>query len=152
MRTMRKVQKGFTLIELMIVIAIIAILVALAVPAYQDYTVRAKISECIGNSSAAKLAVSETFQSEAALSATATDPWGITPGDFETEFCTNLAITDAGIITIDTQNTGAQADDTITMTPLDGTGNAYAFDSVGPINWDCTSGHDTRHLPSSCRD
>ena len=58
-----KQQKGFTLIELMIVIAIIGILAAIAIPAYQDYTIRSKVSEGLNLAGAAKLAVSETFDS-----------------------------------------------------------------------------------------
>src|SRR5690606_25057088 len=59
---MKKIQQGFTLIELMIVIAILGILMAIAIPAYQDYTVRAKVSEGLNVAGAAKLAVAETYQ------------------------------------------------------------------------------------------
>jgi type IV pilus assembly protein PilA len=59
-----KLQKGFTLIELMIVIAIIGILAAIAIPAYQDYTIRSKVSEGLNMAGAAKLAVAETFDSQ----------------------------------------------------------------------------------------
>ena len=59
---MKKMQQGFTLIELMIVIAILGILMAIAIPAYQDYTVRAKVSEGLNVAGAAKLAVAETYQ------------------------------------------------------------------------------------------
>ena len=63
MKNMRRnIQQGFTLIELMIVIAIVAILVALAVPAYQDYTIRAKVGECINAAAVPKLSISEYYE------------------------------------------------------------------------------------------
>ena len=82
---MTKLQKGFTLIELMIVVAIIGILAAIAIPAYQDYTIRAQVSEGMNLAAAAKAAVSESFlnrgeapanRTEAGMSATPTDTSG----------------------------------------------------------------------------
>src|SRR5687768_17953843 len=82
---MTKLQKGFTLIELMIVVAIIGILAAIAIPAYQDYTIRAQVSEGLNLAAAAKAAVAETFlnrgaapanRTQAGMSATATDTRG----------------------------------------------------------------------------
>src|SRR5690606_25075548 len=75
---MKKVQQGFTLIELMIVIAILGILMAIAIPAYQDYTVRAKVSEGLNVAGAAKLAVAETFQTNGAWP-TANESAGLPP-------------------------------------------------------------------------
>ena len=67
MKNMKRVSKGFTLIELMIVIAIIAILLALAIPAYQDYTIRSKVGEGLSVGAGAKFAVSETCQTDPGL-------------------------------------------------------------------------------------
>jgi type IV pilus assembly protein PilA len=73
MKMMKSAQQGFTLIELMIVVAIIGILAAVAIPAYQDYTTRAKVSEVIGISSAAKTSLFEVYASDGAMPAAATD-------------------------------------------------------------------------------
>ncbi|MES1195948.1 MAG: prepilin-type N-terminal cleavage/methylation domain-containing protein, partial [Steroidobacter sp.] len=72
---MKQVQKGFTLIELMIVVAIIGILAAIAIPAYQDYTVRSKVTEGLTLADSAKIAVSEGYQANdiAGVGAAATD-------------------------------------------------------------------------------
>ncbi len=138
----RNVQQGFTLIELMIVIAIVAILVALAVPAYQDYMVRTKFAECIDQAASAKLAVAEHFQSLATLPATAAAA-GI---EFDaTGYCATMAVVN-GAITVTSQNTG-QADGTepaALFTPTTSGGNISV--------WACTiSAGSARYFPASCR-
>jgi len=81
---MRKMQQGFTLIELMIVVAIIGILAAIAIPAYQDYTIRAQVSEGMNLAAAAKAAVAEDFLNEGAAPTNRTDA-GMTPNATDTQ-------------------------------------------------------------------
>ncbi|QCO68374.2 pilin [Luteimonas yindakuii] len=141
---MKKMQKGFTLIELMIVVAIIAILAAIALPAYQDYTIRAKVSEGIVAAAPAKLAVAETAQSRGILATAVTDNAlaGIT-----SQQTTNVAsVTVAnGVITVVTRATGATVEPTLVFTPTQADLNA-------PITWVCThSTGEAKHVPASCR-
>ena len=141
-RMNRSMQKGFTLIELMIVIAIIAILVALAVPAYQDYTVRTKVGECIGQAASAKLAVAEHYQSMAALP-TSSAQAGV---DMDaTLYCASMAVGTGGAITVTTQATGADGSAPVArFTPVTGGGNI--------ASWNCSIVQgDAKYFPSSCR-
>lgn len=140
---MKAVQKGFTLIELMIVIAIIGILAAIAIPAYQDYTVRAKVTEGLSLADSAKTTVSEGFQSGdmAGLKAAA-DAWNMTPPT--SKYVTSVAIDDTtGVITV-TYNGGANGisqlggSNQITLTPNIG-GAALASGLSGAIDWGCAS-------------
>ncbi|NIK38821.1 type IV pilus assembly protein PilA [Xanthomonas arboricola] len=139
-----KKQQGFTLIELMIVIAIIAILAAIALPAYQDYTIRTKVSETMVAMSAAKLAVAETAQSQGVLATTIADNTAAGYAGQATDKVKSVAI-DKGIITGTTQNTGAKVDPILTLTPTQA-------DKDAPITWVCkyTAG-EAKHVPASCR-
>jgi type IV pilus assembly protein PilA len=142
MRNMKRVQQGFTLIELMIVIAIVAILVALAVPAYQDYTIRAKVSECIGSAAPAKLAVSEYWQSEGNVPAD-DDEAGIADPWESTTYCSDISW-DGTQIQVTTQATGADTDPIVDL--------VANFSNLGATDWDCQPNTgETRHIPSSCR-
>src|SRR4249919_2519542 len=97
---MTKLQQGFTLIELMVVVAIIGILAAIAIPAYQDYTIRAKISELVASASACKVSVTEYYQSQAAFPPAPTDK-SAGCADQQTKFVKSLSVApDTGVITV----------------------------------------------------
>ncbi|MDR6534740.1 pilin [Variovorax soli] len=140
----RNVQKGFTLIELMIVVAIIGILAAVALPAYQDYTTRAKISEALVMGAPAKLAVAETTSSLGALgSVTASSTGYQFPGP--TKYVSNITITDTtGIVTITSTVPNATGD--ILLTPV------AVGSNTGQLKWTCSSSAiSAKYLPSECR-
>lgn len=134
-------RRGFTLIELMIVVAIIGILAAVALPAYQDYTTRAKISELIVMASPAKLAVSETASSFGNLaSVTAANTGYSFPGP--TKYVANVTIAPVtGIIEVTSSIPNAAGTITLTPTPV----------ADGQLKWVCTSSIPAKFLPSECR-
>ena len=171
---MKRIQSGFTLIELMIVIAILGILAAIAIPAYQDYSVRAKISEGIASAAPAKLAVAEYFQSEGLW-----PPFRTTAGftAVDTKYVNEVTVISSSAlptvtanfaqiyVQIDTSETGVDA--------INGSAVGDAFyiqltarNATGAVAWECSgaSAHGTtgaagavldpslkRLLPSSCR-
>jgi len=147
---MKKIQHGFTLIELMIVVAIIGILAAVAIPAYQDYTVRSKLSEGLVLASSAKVAVSEGFYSNG-MTGVASNGTAYQTGFTPTKYVQALAITGGtGLITItfDEGNIGQLTAGTnlMTLTPsiqVGGTPTALADGQVGNIDWGCASDANT---------
>ncbi len=140
---MKSVQKGFTLIELMIVVAIIGILAAIAIPAYQDYTVRAKVTEGLNLADSAKTTVSEAFESGdiVGLNAAAT-AWAV--GFVPTKYVTTIGIAQTtGVITVTYNTTGSgitqlAGANKITLSPFINK-VALATGQAGAIDWACAS-------------
>jgi type IV pilus assembly protein PilA len=135
-------QKGFTLIELMIVVAIIGILAAVALPAYQDYTVRAKMSEVILAASGMKTSVAEAFQTYSHMPAATSVP-AVTQNSKAVSTVTYTKTSDTvGVITAISLVTNATGNIVLT-----GTGVV----ATGVVDWACTGTMNQKYLPASCK-
>ena len=146
MQIKRSIQQGFTLIELMIVVAIIGILAAVALPAYQDYTVRAKVTEVILAASSGKLAVAEFAQVNSGMPTSNS----LSLQTQSTAMVSALsyaggANTTTGVITATASSKEPKiSTSTITLT---GTFNSTG----GTVDWACNGTIDTKYRPASCK-
>ena len=138
--TMKKMQ-GFTLIELMIVIAILGILMAIAIPAYQDYLARAKASEAMYAAAPVKLGIAEFRLSNNRYPSALASIYTATAG--QSKYVSTVALSGNGF-TVTARNTGCATEPTYTFTP-----SAAATGNVAAVDWTCTSGN--LCAPATCR-
>jgi type IV pilus assembly protein PilA len=159
---MSKMQKGFTLIELMIVVAIIGILAAIALPAYQDYTKRAKMSEVILAASSCRTSITETYQAGSSAAAPAAGSWGCESSGSASKYVAQVTTDANGLVTVTAQGFNDATIDTkvVTLRPLksDGTTMTFTADAGKAVGqWRCgnaaTDGTTipAKFLPASCR-
>jgi type IV pilus assembly protein PilA len=135
---MKSIQKGFTLIELMIVVAIIGILAAVALPAYQDYTIRARVSELMLAASSARTAVTEAAQLINSLGiASAASAIAISP----TKFVSSGSVSDSGVVVINATPALGTTAFSLVLSPT-WTGQT--------VNWSCNTST-PKYAPASCR-
>ena len=151
MNIQKKAQKGFTLIELMIVIAIVGILAAIALPAYQDYVVRAKMSEAVAALAEAKTTVTEYVASAGGLPGDATE-FGVNEAVRNGDILNNITVTVAFNLVSITANVNKAVWGDGTGTAGFGLVGTVASDST--IQWQCNSiegGVPPKYLPANCR-
>ncbi|MGM3386085.1 pilin [Stutzerimonas stutzeri] len=139
-----QMQKGFTLIELMIVVAIIGILAAIALPAYQDYTARSQMAEAMTLASGARTSVTEYWTSEGELPEDNSEAGLAASTDITGNYVNDVEVED-GVITATMKSSGVAsgiAGETLVLSPVT---------SSGSVTWTCNGSADAKYYPSSCR-
>jgi len=136
---MRSLQKGFTLIELMIVVAIIGILAAIALPAYRDYSVRAKVSELILAASSGKNSIAEYANSFGAIPSVGS----VSIDNLSSRYVASVVNTGAGVITVTARGEPAITGSTIVLTGV--------LNASNVVDWTCTGTILAKYRPSTCQ-
>jgi len=141
---MKKMQKGFTLIELMIVVAIIAILAAIALPAYQDYVARSQVSEAATLSAGAKTAVAEEFANTGTFNGIDNAAAGLSAaGSITGKYVDSVTVANGAVTALmGGDSSDKVSGDNLVFTPTD---------EGGSVSWACTGSVDAKYLPSACR-
>ncbi len=142
---MKAIQKGFTLIELMIVVAIIGILAAIALPAYQDYTARAQMGEALTLADGQKGAVTEYYADKGVFPGSNAAAGIANASDISGKYVQQVGISGNGVITASMRTSNVAAGISgvsLTLTPTPGSGS---------VSWACTSSASAKYIPAACR-
>ena len=151
---MKAIQKGFTLIELMIVIAIIGILAVIALPAYQDYTARAQVSEAFALAEGQKAAVVEYYADKGAYPSTNAAAGVANASKITGKYVKSVSIGTGGVITATMNSSNVNAaitSKTLTLTPSASVDATSAANNPGSFTWKCDGTIDPKYRPAACR-